>query len=235
MNRKDTILIAVVINAGLLAVLFATAIISDTDKVLDQAEVPSTIVEASPSLSHQPAAPSLDVPATLVASAESLPREDLDNLNRIGLQQPILVEVQNSEAFKDEIPQTSTSDKTATSQETLIEVTVKKGDVLEKIAKAHGTTVAAIKKANQLKNERLQIGQVLKIPIKKDEKNVQPQAKKSADSQVAEGTYYTIKSGDNPWKIAKQFNVGYEDIIRLNNLDEEKARNLKAGDKIRVK
>ncbi len=32
MTRKDTILIAVVVNAGLLAMLFATAIIYDTDK-----------------------------------------------------------------------------------------------------------------------------------------------------------------------------------------------------------
>ena len=32
MTRKDTILIAVVINAGLLAILFMTAVIYDTDK-----------------------------------------------------------------------------------------------------------------------------------------------------------------------------------------------------------
>jgi peptidoglycan endopeptidase LytF len=47
--------------------------------------------------------------------------------------------------------------------------------------------------------------------------------------------YYVVKSGDSPWKIAKQFNVKPEDILQLNHLDEEKARNLKIGDRIRIK
>lgn len=47
--------------------------------------------------------------------------------------------------------------------------------------------------------------------------------------------YYIVKGGDNPWKIAKQFQVNFDDILRLNNLDEEKARNMKIGDRIRVK
>ena len=44
-----------------------------------------------------------------------------------------------------------------------------------------------------------------------------------------------MKKGDNPWKIAKQFNVRFEDLLKMNNLDEERARNMKIGDKIRVK
>ena len=54
---------------------------------------------------------------------------------------------------------------------------------------------------------------------------------KAADEPV----YYVIKSGDNPWKIARQFGVKYDEILRLNQLDEEKARNLKIGDRVRVK
>lgn len=42
--------------------------------------------------------------------------------------------------------------------------TVVKGDNLGKIAKRHGTTVDAIKKANKLKNDRINIGQKLVIP-----------------------------------------------------------------------
>lgn len=41
---------------------------------------------------------------------------------------------------------------------------VKSGDMLEKIAKAHGTTVKAIKAANNMKTDRINIGQKLKIP-----------------------------------------------------------------------
>ena len=45
-----------------------------------------------------------------------------------------------------------------------VEVTVKRGDYLEKIAKAHGVSIRAIIEANGLKNEQIRIGQVLKIP-----------------------------------------------------------------------
>lgn len=41
---------------------------------------------------------------------------------------------------------------------------VKSGDSLQKIAKAHGTTTRALKELNQLKNDRILIGQTLQIP-----------------------------------------------------------------------
>ena len=45
------------------------------------------------------------------------------------------------------------------------DVTIKRGDALEKIARANGTTVEAIMKANNSKNDRLRIGQILKVPV----------------------------------------------------------------------
>ena len=141
-------------------------------------------------------------------------------------------------------------EKELLAQDNVIEVTVKRGDVLEKIAKANKSTVAAIKKANNLQSEKLSIGQVLKIPVKQTvaaldtpvkqpevKEDIQQEAKPKPvkESEVAEAVYHLVKSGDSPWKIAKQYNVKYADILRLNNLDEEKARNLKIGDRIRVK
>jgi LysM repeat protein len=41
--------------------------------------------------------------------------------------------------------------------------TVKKGDTLSEIAQKHKTTVSKLKKLNHLKNDRLQIGQKLKL------------------------------------------------------------------------
>jgi LysM repeat protein len=43
---------------------------------------------------------------------------------------------------------------------------VKSGDSLTKIAKAHGTTVKAIKAENNLNTDHLKVGQKLKIPAK---------------------------------------------------------------------
>ncbi len=45
--------------------------------------------------------------------------------------------------------------------------TVKKGDTLGAIARKHGTSVTAIKKANGLKSDLIRIGQKLKIPAGK--------------------------------------------------------------------
>ncbi len=55
-------------------------------------------------------------------------------------------------------PATSTADGSS--------YTVKPGDSLGKIAKAHGTTANAIKAANSLKTDRINIGQKLVIPTK---------------------------------------------------------------------
>ena len=44
--------------------------------------------------------------------------------------------------------------------------TVKSGDTLTKIAKAHGTTVKAIKAASNLTTDHIKVGQKLKIPAK---------------------------------------------------------------------
>lgn len=44
--------------------------------------------------------------------------------------------------------------------------TVKPGDSLGKIAKSHGTTVTAIKAANSLSTDRINVKQILKIPSK---------------------------------------------------------------------
>lgn len=42
--------------------------------------------------------------------------------------------------------------------------TVQSGDMLEKIARKNGTTVTALKAANQLKNDKIFVGQKLKLP-----------------------------------------------------------------------
>ena len=44
--------------------------------------------------------------------------------------------------------------------------TVKSGDTLTKIAKAHGTTVKAIRAENNLTTDHIKVGQKLKIPVK---------------------------------------------------------------------
>ena len=54
--------------------------------------------------------------------------------------------------------------------------TVKSGDTLTKIAKAHGTTVKAIQKANHLTTTAIKVGKKLKIPVKGSTTSAAPAA-----------------------------------------------------------
>lgn len=245
MTRKDTILVAVVINAGLLAILFATAIIyDDTNKEVEQTELLTSLGE--------PKSHAEDSNPSLIAVAS--PGDEVDNVLRHyqkpNLTRPILIEMPTAEVY---VPEPVTvqayhreeeeASFDLTGQTHYMDVTVKKGDSLDKIARVNHTTVSAIKKVNRLQNERLSIGQVLKVPMKRELSSplvivanapvVIPAPRQEAESSSP--VYYSVKSGDSPWKIAKQFNVNYEDILKLNQLDEEKARNLKIGDRIRVR
>lgn len=243
MTRKDTILVAVVINAGLLALLFAAAVIYDTGSSAGQIELAVPLEELKPAVQEPP--------LNLIAAAST--GDEVDNVLKFystPLQQPIVVSTNTEETYvikgqepeQENLPPAGVSES---EQEKFVEIKVKQGDMLEKIARAHKTTVSAIKKANNLDSEWLSIGQVLKIPVKaiganaanaasESQKGVQQEAS-SAEKVEQDPVYYVLKSGDNPWKIAKQHGVKYDEILRLNQMSEEKARNLKIGDRIRVK
>ena len=242
MTRKDTILIAVVVNAGLLAILFATAIIyDDSNTEIEQTHFVTSVEETKPSVEEPN--------SSVIASASS--GDEVDNVLRHYQQpvtsRPLLIETPVENHVPEPVTVQAYREEEESSLDALgqyVDVIVKKGDSLDKIARVNRTTVSAIKKANQLQNERLSIGQVLKVPMKRELSSplvivdrstpplVTPQRNETESSQAV---YYSVKSGDSPWKIAKQFNVKYEDILKLNHLDEEKARNLKIGDRIRVK
>ena len=81
--------------------------------------------------------------------------------------------------------------------------TVQRGDSLYSIAGKLGTTVDALKKANNLTSNILSIGQVLKVPTPEDEQT---------------GITYTVKSGDSLYSIAREFNTTVDAIKTSNNL-----------------
>lgn len=222
MTRKDTILLAVLINAGLLAILFSTAVIYDKEEYL---------AEKTPLTGHLPSlVKPLELPVALQGSSEAAPLttnlafSDAREANfDCFMQEPIEFNFLSKE--------NETKLETEPLSEGFVDITVKKGDTLEKIAKANHTTVQSLKKANQLASEKLQIGRVLKVPLIKEKKtSLLPQVEGFPARE-----YYIIKSGDNPWKIAKQYNMKPEDLLLLNGFDEEKARSLKPGDQIRVR
>lgn len=104
--------------------------------------------------------------------------------------------------------------------------TVQAGDNPWTIAKKHGIKLDDLLKANEIKDPKnLKIGDVLKLPEgvpskgAPETKPATPVVAAPAPAAPAEGAdwdLYTIKKGDNPWKIAKSLKLDHQKIIQLN-------------------
>ncbi len=225
MSRKDTIIIAVLINAGLLIVLFATALKPSDSKEEEFINPPAPVAAVA------------EVP---MAGELQTPQDEVDQvLRQFSHPQTTALSSNPVSSFADDLNAPSAMPMIETPmpviapviespQQQFVEVKVKKGDVLEKIARQNRTTVAEIMKINHLATTNLKIGQVLRVPNKSGAQPVQT----SSDS---EAKYYTVKNGDNPWTIAVKNHMKLEELLKLNNLDSEKARRLKPGDQLRIR
>lgn len=94
---------------------------------------------------------------------------------------------------------------------------VQKGDSLWSIANKYGMTINKLKELNNLSSNMLSVGQKLLI--------------KDTSSSEDVGVYYTVKSGDTLYGIAKQFNMSVDDLKKLNNLTNN---NLSVNQKLLV-
>lgn len=249
MSRRDTIILAVLLNTGLLAILFVIAINPDADhfaapvevqNAIVEMEVPSPVKEPTPViLAHENKtdevdnvlkdfAATINFDSTSTGAAHSGRRHYDEEVIAMHVDEPR----PKVSSRRQEVPVDSTPRHSEEAQ--YVEVTVKRGDILGRIAQANNTTVSAIKRANNLTGDTLQIGQVLRVPVGNSKESSNKVASKTPSTSDAFTRYYTVQSGDNPWKIAKKFNVSVRELLRLNDLDEAKARNLRPGDRVRV-
>ena len=88
--------------------------------------------------------------------------------------------------------------------------TIRPGDTLYSIAGRLGVSVDQLKVVNNLTNNMLSIGQVLKIPGATNDNE--------ASSNTDDYQVYTVQSGDSLYKIANNFGVGISNIIEYNSL-----------------
>jgi LysM repeat protein len=237
MSRKNTIIISVLVNAALLAVLFITAITSEKTLEEEMKSPSKSFLEETTIDAKQLFSSDVESKET-VATKELIPKE---------VQKDFLSLVEEKEALKKDeekviykLPQIekNVEEKAIAKTEISnnIKIIIKKGDTLEKIAKANNVKIAEIVRLNNLPNSFLRIGQELLIPKKIDEKVSIVEAKPSINiTPKNQPEYYTIKVGDNPYTIAIKHNIKLSDILKLNSLDEKKARKLKPGDKLRIR
>ncbi|RKQ34324.1 LysM peptidoglycan-binding domain-containing protein [Oceanobacillus halophilus] len=97
---------------------------------------------------------------------------------------------------------------------------VSAGDTLYKIATKNGTTVEAIKQANGLTSNNLQIGQTLTIPTRGTTTPVQ-----------SKSTSYQVVSGDTLYKIATENGTTVDAIKQANGLT---SNNLQVGQTLTI-
>jgi LysM repeat protein len=234
-NRKNTILLAVFINAALLIVLFATALTTQEEIALapthEISKTSAPTQETPPMFGDE-----LDFilrkdPGAIVETKPQAPFAE--TLPALPEAPPIVHSLPPVQSHAGEIASLTLPAARAESSSTSQEVSVKKGDTLEKIAKAHHTTVDEIIKLNHLPSSFLRIGQVLKVPPEHTHALKSAPAEKPVHSTGPD--YYTVKVGDNPWMIAMKHHLKLDELLKLNGLNEEKARKLKPGDRLRIK
>jgi cell wall-associated NlpC family hydrolase len=109
---------------------------------------------------------------------------------------------------------------------------VKKGDTLYQISKKFNVSVSEIKRANNLKSNRLVAGMRLEINKGKEgqsKTNKKITTKKPLSQE--EPKTYVVKKGDNIWRIAKRFNISVDDLKEINELQDN---SIKVGQKLYI-
>jgi LysM repeat protein len=99
--------------------------------------------------------------------------------------------------------------------------TVKLGDTLDKVARAYGTTAAAIIAANGISNpDLIWVGQKLLIPgaTKPGSPAAQPTAKPKAQPAPASATTHVVQPGDTLSQIAKRYGTTVAALLAANDL-----------------
>jgi len=103
-----------------------------------------------------------------------------------------------------------------------IEYVVERGDSLSVIASRFNTTVASLASLNQLASRhRIQIGQRLLLP--QDSPTTATSVATSSvgrTSQVPEDGIYRVRRGDTVSLIAARFNVGENELLQLNRIND---------------
>lgn len=134
--------------------------------------------------------------------------------------------------------------------------TVKSGDAIGLIADWYDVRTADLRYWNNIRQNLIRSGQKLRVYVPKDKTEYYSRINEMsyADKQKLKGKtattnkttaqksialdgnyeYYTVKSGDNLWSIAKKYsNISNKDLMDLNGLSE--SSKLKVGQKLKIR
>ncbi|HSB68778.1 MAG TPA: LysM peptidoglycan-binding domain-containing protein [Candidatus Methylomirabilis sp.] len=126
--------------------------------------------------------------------------------------------------------------KTAARRPATPQYTIRKGDTLSAVAKAHGVSVEDLRRWNGLSRDaRIRPGQTLKTAGALGARTVA--AERPRTSQEPRGTQpvpkkYVVKRGDTLWEIAREHGVSAEELRRWNGLSGD--AQLRPGQELRT-
>ena len=109
--------------------------------------------------------------------------------------------------------------------------TVRSGDSLSKIARNYGTTVRELKAANSKSSDMIRIGEELIIPVAGSTSGTSvapstsvtpaPAAPSAPVAPALSGARtHTVKAGEYPGKIAKQYGMTSKELLALNGISD---------------
>ncbi len=91
---------------------------------------------------------------------------------------------------------------------------VKAGDNLTRIGRMYNMSVSELKRLNNLSSDTIYVGQTLKV----SGQSSTPAPKPTTPST---GSSYTVKQGDNLFRISRNYNTSVSELKRLNNLSSD--------------
>ncbi|MBK7378145.1 MAG: LysM peptidoglycan-binding domain-containing protein [Ignavibacteriales bacterium] len=112
----------------------------------------------------------------------------------------------------------SDNETTVSKKNSVYKYRVKKGDTIGEIAEQFGTSVAFVKKWNNLKNNTIRYGQTLKIYTGENVTSLGDNTTKTNSNT----NYYKVKSGDSIGEIADKYHVSIADVKKWNKLGSNK-------------
>ncbi len=244
MNKKDIVVISVLVNAGLLVILLISALTSrESYLVSSSAKVASDILQkdakgmVETTVAEEGFAMSAEENLGLEGVVHQLPEAafaPVENNESVTVDLAMPQEMQRDQNVgletgtpSENVSPENVLTESANSEVKCIEIKVKSGDSLDRLARRYHVTIKEIQKANNLSNSFLKQGQNLKIPV-----TTGRAAKIEASSS---SRYYTVKPGESPWTIAMKHHLKVGDLLKMNNLDNRKAKRLRPGDKLRVR
>ncbi|WP_437883386.1 LysM peptidoglycan-binding domain-containing protein [Pseudomonas sp. LRF_L74] len=180
-------------------------------------------------IANEPYFEQIDIPRRLdlnrVAQLADIDAQELYNLNpafkkRVTMDGPLqlLVPIDKAEVLAANLASMPASEALAWQ-----EYRVRSGDSLHSIASRYKVNVNELKNANQLKGNRLSIGQALTIPGMVASTGSVPLARQVAQIAVpaSSSRRYKVKNGDTLWQIANANKISVKDLLVWNKLSAQ--------------